>query len=58
MAGSASMVLPLEQILIIEDGNLIVGHIVVLLDSDFAATELFWKSPYSRALELRKDMKQ
>jgi len=34
LAGNASMVLTLEQILNIEDKNLIAGHIVVLLDGD------------------------
>ena len=60
LAGNASMVLTLEQILNIEDKNLIAGHIVVLLDGDYAAAqELFMKSPYPRAaLEMRKDMKQ
>lgn len=60
LAGNASMVLTLEQILNIEDKNQIAGHIVVLLDSDYTtAQELFMKSPHPQAaLEMRKDMKQ
>ena len=60
LSGNVSMVLTLEQILNIEDKNLIAGHIVVLLDGDYAAAqELFMKSPYPRAaLDMRKDMKQ